>query len=204
MNTLKTLEKMHALQALDDRARDSFILEFIDELKAELLKEEAKKNGTAKAKKAADNILKQLKNAGRVSGARIDSAGVQIIGGAYSAVRLTQALPLEELPQDAKLPDYNGIIEETAKNNGEPLPLPSAAELSAYIKSKKAAHKGARGRFIMWDFGEDLPLVDAIYLLDILYLLDDVVCIPSSRSNLTALYFKGSNGDGMLLPRRRC
>ena len=88
MKTEKILEKMFLMQALEDGARDALLIEFINELKVELLKDEAKRSGKAQAKKAADNIIKQFKNIGRDSGAFIDEEGRQIIGGRYSAVRL--------------------------------------------------------------------------------------------------------------------
>lgn len=194
---------MNLLQALNEGARDALIYEIILELKAELLKDEAKKNGKTQAKKAADNILKQMKNTGREGGAIIDENGKQIIGGVYSAVRLSEALPVEKLPERTQAPDYTRFINDAKKNEGEPLPLPSAAELSAYIKSEKAAHKGARGHKVAWDFGEGLPYVDAALLLDMLYLLPGTACIPAKKSVYSALYFVTESSDGLMMPMRR-
>ena len=168
-----------------------------------LLKEEAKKSGKVKEKKAADNILKQLKNTARGAGAFTNKDGLQVIGGAFSAVRLKKPLPVENLPKNINPIDYDPIFKKGEENEGDPLLLPSISELSAYIKAEKAAHKGEKNYIIFWSFGELLPVVNAIYLLDILYLLPDSVCIPSKRGILEALYFKSNNGDAILCPIRK-
>ena len=203
MKTEKILEKMFLMQALEDGARDALLIEFINELKVELLKDEAKRSGKAQAKKAADNIIKQFKNIGRDSGAFIDEEGRQIIGGRYSAVRLYDALPVEELPKNAAKIDFNRFIDEAEKNAGARLTLPSAEKLSAYIKSEKAAHRGERGYKVLWDFGEGLPITDATLLLDMIYLLPDATCTAAARSVYGMLYFKSITGDGVLMPCRR-
>jgi hypothetical protein len=203
MTTTKILEKMYLMQASSEEWRNSIINDIIKELKAELLKDEAKKNGKTQAKKAADNILRQTKDARRDSGAYIDGAGRQMIGGIYSAVRMYDALPVEELPKNAIKIDYNRFFNEASKNAGAELALPSPEELSVYIKSEKAAHKGERGFRVLWDFGDGLPVVDANYLLDMIYLLPDSKCTAAARSIYGALYFESICGDGVLMPCRK-
>ena len=200
MTTTKTLEKLYTIQAAaSEHYRAAMLNEFIEELKAELLTEEAKKNGKTQAKKAAENILKQLKNTAFAIGAFTGADGLQYIGGCYSAVRLSDPLPVTPLPYNAEPVDFKKFIDAASENAGEPLNLPTIAELSAHIKEAKARKE----KNIYYDFGADLPLVDARLLLDVLQVLPGCACIPSKRGVLAALYFKADNGDGLLLPVRR-
>lgn len=198
MTTQKTLEKILEIQKAD-AARNFLIEELIKELNADLLKEEAKKNGTGNKKKAADNILKQLKNSSKQGGAITTADGSQIIGGAFSAVKLMEPLPVEPAPGNIPPIDYIYCLDNAAKNNGVKMELPALAELSAHIKAEKAN----KNKYIYYDFGDGLPLVDAQYLYDILVLLPDSVCIASKEALTRALYFKSEAGEGLLLPCRK-
>lgn len=198
MTTEKTLKKVYEIKASE--AKDYLIDELITELKADLLKEAAKKNGTAGKKKAADSIIKQLKIFGKQGGAITAADGSQIIGGSYSAVKLIEPLPVEPCSNTDSLPVYIRFIDNARENNGIAVNLPTIAELAAYIKERKAA----KDKYIYYDFGEGLPLVGAQYLLEIITLLPDAVCITSARDTLIKpLYFKGEAGEGLLLPVRK-
>ena len=199
MTTEKTLEKVLEIKTAE-AARDLLIDNLITELKADLLKESAKKNGIAGKKKAADNILKQLKHHSNNGGAITAADGSQIIGGAYSLVKLIEPLPVMPCKNTNGLPDYIYCLNNARENNGAAVNLPTIAELTAYIKERKAE----KVKHISYDFGEGLPLVNAQYLLEIITLIPDAACITSKKSPLTsALYFKSAAGEGLLLPERK-
>lgn len=199
MTTQKTLEKMYEIKAAD-AAKDLLIDNLITELKADLLREEAKKNGTAGKKKAADNILKQLKHHSNTGGAITAADGSQIIGGAYSLVKLIEPLPVMPCKNTNGLPDYNYCLNNARENNGATVHLPTVAELTAFIKERKAE----KIKHISYDFGDGLPLVNAQYLLEIITLIPDAVCITSAKNPLAgSLYFKSKAGEGLLLPERK-
>lgn len=83
-----------------------------------------------------------------------------------------------------------------ADSFGDVLPLPTVKEINEIIK--------AGGKPPVFDFGEDLPQVNARYLLDILRVFPDAVCYRTkTKPKNKAIYFVSAFGDGLLLPLRK-
>lgn len=177
------------------------ITDFIKELHEDIKRESAKSSGKSRMKKAADKILMQC--ADRPNFGAFMFEDLQIVGGKYSAVRLVEPLPLRrDFPENADRPPYNDYIINASKNEGERIQLPERAELSAFIKTDKAAHKGEKKYKPCYDFGENKPKVDAAFLLEMLDILGDDVTVTISLHfpMQRALYFKSDRGDGILMP----
>lgn len=97
-------------------------------------------------------------------------------------------------------PHLEAQIDDCAKKADKSLPLPSAGELKAYIAAEKAA--GIKPDFIWYWWGGDTPAVNAAYLLDMVTLFPD--CKEALYwTEISPLYFRGENGDGIVLPVRR-
>ncbi len=99
-------------------------------------------------------------------------------------------LDIDKLMYNASLNQYEGSRE---------LKLPSIAELKTYIKTtpkKKSIHGYMYNKY---DFGKDLPSVDAQYMLDILTIFPDAKGYHGSGV-LDTIYFIGKEGDAILLP----
>lgn len=78
------------------------------------------------------------------------------------------------------------VMKTAAEESKEYLTLPTPAELRAYIDKEKA--KG-NTKQIRYCFGENLPMVNAEYLLDILCCVPDPVCRIAAGNPMKPLYF---------------
>lgn len=198
MTNTKLLEKLYGAEK-----NPAKISELIAEIKGEIIAEEAKKNGRAGTLSACKRIIKRGKTQYRdaLAGAWIDKNGRECVCDGFCAVRINTPLGLEKIPAGVDPLDLERLIFDNARlNMGDALELPTIAELKAYIKIKKAENKTG----VIWDFGENLPAVNAQYLLDVLEALPGAVATPSSRRPfVTAIYFTSDNGDGALLPIRK-
>lgn len=187
----------------DTGTTPALLTDLLKDLQEDLKNEAAKASGRLSAKKAADKILNQIPE-GKVSGGYM-SGDRQIIGGAYSVVRICSPLPVREFPAGADHINYDNIINQASENAGAVLTIPTLADLKAHIKIEKATHKGQKGYKPLWDFGEGLPRVDAAFLLEVLTILGEckAVCGYASPTK-QPLYFKNKSGDdAILLPVMR-
>ena len=181
----------------------AIVTDLIKEVTEDIRREEAKSGGKLAEQKAAETILDQVPE-GKAFGGYM-SGDRQIIGGAYSVVRLVRPLPVRELPAGADHLDYDKIVNQASENAGAVLIMPTLAELKAHIKIDKAAHKGLKKYKPCWDFGEGLPRVDAAFLLEVLTILGEckAVCgyaFPTQQP----LYFVNESGDdALLMPVRK-
>ena len=130
---------------------------------------------------------------------------MQNICDGFQAYRLREHLPLESIPEKLDPLDLEGIIAPSRDNCGAVLELPDVAELKAYIKTEKARKKAIEDNTApTWDFGPELPLVNANFLLNALELLPGCTATAGKqRPALQAIYFKSEAGEGILLPVRR-
>lgn len=174
------------------------------EAEAEIRHTAAKQSGNGNRQKAAERVIKSAKNAAceALHGAWFDSKGLQCICDGFQAYRLREALPLETIPEKEKPLDLSRVI---AINSGAVLTLPTVPELKAHIKTEKARLKAQKDKNPpTWDFGAELPRVNAEYLLNALELLPDATATASrERPTLRAIYFESEHGDGILLPVRK-
>lgn len=187
----------------DTGTTTALLTDLLKDLQDDLKNEAAKSSGRLSAKKAADKILDQIPE-GKASGSYM-SGDRQIIGGAYSVVRICSPLPVREFPADAKHLDYDNVINQASENAGAVLTMPTVAELKAHIKIEKATHKGQKGYKPLWDFGEGLSRVDTAFLLEVLTILGDCKAVCSyANPTKQPLYFKNKSGDdAILLPVMR-
>lgn len=181
----------------------AIVTDLIKEVTEDIRREEAKSGGKLAEQKAAEKILDQVPE-GKASGGYM-SGDRQIVGGAYSVVRLCSPLPVREFPAGASPLDYDKLLNDASKNAGAVLILPTLADIKTHIKIDKAAHKGQKGYKPCWDFGEGLPRVDAAFLLEVLTILGEckAVCgyaFPTQQP----LYFVNESGDdALLMPVRK-
>lgn len=183
------------------------VTEILDRLKAEAEKDirqqAAKTTGNGNRQKAAERFIKNCKKLHptkpALHGAFIQN-DIQYFTDAYSAFSLPQPLPLENIPENAEPLKVADFIKNARENNGEKLQLPTIAELKAYIKIKKAEKKP----FIIYDFGESLPAVNAEFLLYHLEINPEAVATISAKIPLISpIYFIGYHGESILLPVRK-
>lgn len=226
MTNAQTIDRLHALaQMLPTDERIAFdyarkhpgekfpldslgisLARFLDTVEHESKKQTAKNGGQLARFRAMERIIKRAKQDHRPAlwGAwTVD--GSQYVCDSFRLVRLSDPLDLPTIPDNVEPIDAARILEPSAKNEGARLELPDPAALRAYIKTEKARHKGQRNAPPpSWDFGDDLPRVNAQYLLDMLEIFPESVAICSkSRPLLSAIYFQASDGDGILLPARK-
>ncbi len=180
------------------------VTDLIKDVTEDLHRAEAKAFGKGAAQKAAERIIKQATDR-KMSAGAYTLDGLQYIGGCFSVVRLSEPLPVTELPKDKEPINYQQIIELASKNEGDTLQLPHRNYLPVYIKTEKARHKSEKGFVCKWDFGDNLPAVDAALLLDMLNLLGNCTAVLSYRNpQINAIYFKNDKGeDGILMPVRK-
>ncbi len=130
-------------------------------------------------------------------GAWLDADGRQCLCDGYRAVRLNA--PVDGLKQvETPTPFDLGKVYPT-----EPQPttlkLPISSELRAYIADPQTP-RTFDGK-VLYDFGEDLPMVNAKYLKDMVDLLPNAVATCDGL--MKPIVFKSEKGDGLLLPVRK-
>lgn len=130
-----------------------------------------------------------------LNGAWIDSEGRQCVCDGYRAVRLYK--PVEGL-KEAPGMDLTNIMDIDPQPTT--LTLPTPGELRKYIADPSNRMVNARGDKL-YDFGDDLPRVNAKYLLEMMVLLPDAVVTCDGLTK--PLVFKSEAGDGLLLPVRK-
>lgn len=224
MKSIYLLEKLHhilnALPEEDQKQAEYFlkdmshyydilntpaaiVTDLIKEVTEDIRRESARDGGKLAQQKAAEKILDQVPE-GKASGGYM-SGDRQIVGGAFSVVRLCSPLPVRELPTGADHLDYDKIVNQASENTGAVLIMPTLAELKAHIKIDKAAHKGLKKYKPCWDFGEGLPRVDAAFLLEVLTILGECKAVCGyAYPTKQPLYFMNKSGDdAILLPVMR-
>lgn len=173
------------------------------DLREAIAEQAAKSAGHGNARKAAQRIFKAAPRDDCRQAWEQD--GKQILCNGYLAIALNT--PIGDLPTTETLPfDALRCIKAAADNNGAVLPVPTAAELRGYIKQRTAEMKarGLKESFPLYDFGNDLPAVNARYLLDCVEILPGAVFRASShRPEVCGIYFESADGCGILLPVRR-
>lgn len=185
----------------------SLIADMIATVERDISRENAKKSGSLSRLKAAERVIKSAKKQPRpaLHGAWI-ADGMQYICDAYRAARFPEPLPLEKIPENIPPIDAARFFSDASKNAGECLNLPDIGTLKAYIKSEKAARKAEKNKTpLAWDFGENLPDVDAEFLLDFLEMFPDATAIANKTRPLWGMiYFSAPDGaEGVLLPVKK-
>ena len=147
---------------------------------------------------AAKRIIKHTRREA-LQGYWIDCKYRVCVFNDYMGIR-TDVFTLPDLPEVRGMDAVHLVTDACALENGLELELPTADQLKALIKERKAAGV----KIPLYDFGDGLPAENAQYLLDMLILL------PSSRAftdakrpTLSGIYFKTDDADGLLLPVRK-
>lgn len=210
MNAEKTLLRVNAaLLHLRDNATENVfnILELLKEdAELEIYRNAAKSAGRLDRFKACGRVLKiAMSDARPALRGSWTVDGLQYICDSFRLVCLREPLDLPTIPDDVQPIDAARILDPAKKNNGTALDLPTVADLRAYIKMEKARLKASGDKNSpVWDFGDDLPSVNAAFLLDILEIFPDASATASSRSpKLNSIYFDSADGCGILLPVRK-
>lgn len=143
------------------------------------------------------------------AGAFLDEQGRQCVTDGFVLLRLNKpsnALEWAPTPNDPHVYDQ---IPELLNTDGATvtLTLPTAAEVRAKIASDKAKFKASsRPKYenfsTCFNWGDGYPMVNALYLLDILEALPGctAVCRPDE---LSCVYFHSPDGDAIIMPIRK-
>lgn len=143
------------------------------------------------------------------AGAFLDEQGRQYITDSFTLLRLntpSTALQWAPPPND---PHVYDTMPELLNSDGATvtLNLPTAAEVRAKIASDKAKFKASsRPKYenfsTCFNWGDSLPMVNAIYLLNILEALPG--CTAACRPDeLSCVYFHSPDGDALIMPIRK-
>lgn len=196
---LQRIQEIKNINASNDKNRDIEILcnDTILKLQDEIREAEAKKSGKLDSLKACKRILK---TASKLNKPTLECTkiidGCQYIMDGYRLVKLSKPLPLPKLPDGMNFPDVLKLLPTHKKDIS--LELPDLAELKTYIKLQKLEHKKEKGYTVFYDFGEDLPFVNAEFLADILEILPGATATVN-KNQYDMLYFTDDNGDAALL-----
>ena len=202
MTNAETIKRLNDLRAIPDMS--DYARALIDDLTTSLLI--SSKNG--KRPSAAAVIAKMLKYADTsrpvLCYAWLDSAGRQCTLDGYRAYRLYQALDLPPKPADLDPIDLDKIfpaVHQGERLDGILIPAPDRAAVKAFIDLQRAESGKKAGA--LYQFGPGLPVVNAVYLLDLLDVLPDAKLYISANAPLVSpIYASGAAGDALLLPVR--
>lgn len=135
--------------------------------------------------------------------------GQQCFTDGFRGFRLAEALPLEVTwivrvgkPLDLNLSKF---IDAAKEANTWSFNLPNLKTVKAHIKAVKAERKEEGiplDTAIPYDLGDDLPQVNAQYLVDLLEILPDAkqAWLDPHRHLLCPIYVSTGTGDAILMP----
>lgn len=204
-NDQKVINRAVEAEQTMNNGRGVFILaDILIGLKADIRADYAKANGSTNSFKAAMEIIKAAKKKPQTAlhGAWF-ADGEQYVCDGYRALHFYEPLDLPIIPKDAQPMNIKQIFSGIEQNQNE-YPVPTIGNLKAFITLEKAKprDKADKKQGIYYDAGETHPLVNAEYLLTMITALDDCK-IYHGIWLYGAMYCKGTNGEGILLPVRR-
>ena len=155
--------------------------------------------GKAKGGTAYSAVKRFIKGC---SDARPDYKGVwyddedrQCMCDGYHAIRLNKPVDgfetVKGFELDKVFPQDHELVQE--------LPMPTPGELKIN-KRKLGSYRGAA---TVYDFGDNLPLVNAGFLKNIMDCLPDAKAYITDRGMASPIIFKSDKGDALLLPIRK-
>lgn len=183
------------------------------DLREDVLQDAVKASGRGSAQAAAKRIIKNaiaLQPREYLHGAWLEN-GKQCLCDGYHGIILDSEIPgLPQAKTDSGRMALDHVMAPSRKNDGTKLPLPTVGELKAAIKIHDAEERARKAKAkdrttLTWDFGENLPSVQANYLLNLLELLPGCTATASSYNPiLSAIYFYAEGvGEGILMPIRK-
>lgn len=162
-----------------------------------LLKMAADQMGDEQAGKAAPALRRLAKNSPREEqrGVFLDEQGRQIACDGARAVRLNR--PIKGIPEVLPFLNFENLI-SSRKGNRIDINAPDSRTLCKEIHDQRIVSKKDCP---LWNFGEGLPTVNALFLRDMLDILPDAkLCIYGSANS--GVWFESPAGDGLLFPVR--
>lgn len=166
-------------------------------LKADIVAEEAKKNGKNNQLKAIKEILKSASKLPAEALHYVKTIGnYQYACNSLMLAKINSVGELKECPENLQYMDVEKLLEN--KNRDKELDVPDISKLKTYIKDQTAKHKKERGYRILYNFGKDQPMVSA-HMLSIA--IDIMVGEFKAyyKDGETALYFEDKKGNEVLL-----
>jgi hypothetical protein len=173
-------------------------------LRDDMRREANKASGKANIEKAMRAIIKNAPEHQRQLQGAFVRDGKQYACDGHRAMRLNIPIDLPAPPVPCTM-DIGRLFADARHNATTPLETPTLGELKSYIKTTKAEYKAKYGRnaskkTILWHFGGDRPVVNAVYLLDILTAFPDATITFSTMTG--PLYFSHADGEAVLMPVR--
>lgn len=152
------------------------------------------KGGTAYS--AFKRIIKSVPDFRKdYQGVWYDADGRQCVCDGYHAIRLNNPVEgfetVKGMELDKVFPQDHELVQA--------LPMPTPGEL----KINKKKYESWRGAPCYYDFGEDLPRVNANYLKNIMDCLPDAKAYVTDHPLTGPIVFKSEKGDALLLPVRK-
>ena len=151
-------------------------------------------------KKTQINAIKRIINNNpyrpSLKGMFTDEAGRVCACDSYRAIRFTYYEPPEEIPlvEGVNLNPFFNV------SRGWCLAAPSIEELKKIIKQDNEQ----KNKFSVYDFGDDLPMVNARYLLDMLRIFPDAkIYRTANNPKNKAIFIDSAFGDGLIMPIRK-
>lgn len=122
--------------------------------------------------------------------------GVQYVCDGYRIAAFKNPLPLEEKPDNVELSyDLKVHLQENT-DNAAILNIPNKKALKAYINERKQKAKGIiYGFFPKYNFGENLPMVNAEYLLDMINIFPNGTFYANGQHNVFVEDSEGNRGN---------
>lgn len=166
-------------------------------LKADIVAEEAKKNGKNNQLKAIKEILKSASKLPAEALHYVKTIdGMQYACDGCILAKINSVGELKECPENLQYMDVEKLLEN--KNRDKELDVPDISKLKTYIKDQTAKHKKERGYRILYNFGKDQPMVQA-HMLSIAIDIMAGEFKAYYKDGKTALYFEDKKGNEVLL-----
>lgn len=176
MKNIEMLERLNAMKKFVSYDADAAqtLEKLIADVEADIRQETAASRGNGAAQRIITKMLKANREfKPEISYQWIDAKNRQCAIDGHRGFRFKDHLPLEERPKDCgDHPELSKIYpsSDVLDTKYLPIKLPSAADIKIEIAKQKSL--GFKRNYY-YDFGADLPVVNAQYLLDIITVLPD-------------------------------
>lgn len=198
-------ENITASNVISKESNKITLVRILTSLRQDIREQANKKSGKGNVHKAMQAVIKSIPDY------RPDLKGYFMSGenndiltvcDGFRIIRSFEPLDVGELVKGF---DANPIMTGAKNDSTEALELPTLSELKVYIKLQKAEQNTRYAKELVYEFGEDLPLVNAQYLLDILTAFPEAKAYKKEGESgiISAIYFVAEGGDAVLLPIRR-
>ena len=167
-------------------------------LKADIVAEEAKKNGKNNQLKAIKEIIKSASKLPTEALHYVKTIGnYQYACDGHILAKINSVGELKECPGNLEYPDVEKFFSRKNEACLE-LTVPDGIKLKTYIKDQTAKNKEKKGYKILYNFGKEQPMANA-HMLSIA--IDIMVGEFKAyyKGENTALYFEDKNGNKVLL-----